>query len=279
MSVFVSCPHCGCACAVIDELRPPVFCQYCGQALEGDPPTARRGSEGAEPRPPLHSLASLLMRVDPLVPQMIRHIEATIGLGRMAIHDSLTSEALLTIHVIPPVAQSSDSPSPPRNHFTLVTTGLSLTCPSAFELMLSLPAGWPGLRTDGMLDPAAMAEDKNFWPIACVKAAARQLHQQQDASRLFPNGSSVETAAPIAPGLAFTGCIALPSVLHPASHQFTGEDGRTITFLALYPAHADEMQFGEARGVDQLQSLFISHHISDLVDVERPSIVPTATRH
>jgi hypothetical protein len=54
---------------------------------------------------------------------------------------------------------------------------------------------------------------------------------------------------------------------------------RSVRFLGVLPIYEDEMLFKLDKGADALYTLLDEHEVTDLVDVDRPSVVPKKRRY
>ena len=209
------------------------------------------------------------------VNQITRHIERTIGPSPMVFHEMISTNTYMGLHIVPPHGG--------RNCHTIVTSGMSawpmIPPPGAeadatryAELMVVLPADWPGLQPDGTLVQEEMEEEENWWPIRCLKMIARMPHEYGTwvgAGHMVPNGEHEE---PYAGNTGFGGVLLLPSALHPQSHQLVAHDDVVIEFLALWPVYPEEMAMQRARGTWALRAALARAGVTEMVDVRRRNV-------
>lgn len=215
--------------------------------------------------------------------QVTRHIERTIGPSPMVFHEIISADMHLDIHIIPPQPGPA-APDHPRgrNFFTLVTSGMSARpmpghadsarAPRLLELMISLPADWPGLRPDGTFIQDQMCHEENWWPIRWLKKLARMPVEEDAALAEGYMVPGTPDASPYAAGTRL-GCVALfPSVLHPKAAHLVVHDDIAIDFLALWPLFPEEMMLRHQHGPAALQSALTAAGITDLIDPRRNSL-------
>jgi hypothetical protein len=199
--------------------------------------------------------------------QITRHIGRTIGHSPMVFHEMLEG-VRLDLHVVPPLAGPASAAHPyGRSHFTLVTSGLSAAggqMGRCAELMISLPADWPGLRADGTFAPEMMQEDVLSWPVRLLKSVAHICREQgPKVGELFP----VMEGGQKLRNVPFAAAAVLPSMLHPQSTRLVVHDDLAISFLALFPLYEEELRAGISG--TQLAATLAQRNVTDLVDVRR----------
>ena len=182
----------------------------------------------------------------------------------------------LAVHVIEPTQE--------RPCYTLFTTGMShkamcmpddLTNPDDWnraELMICLPQGWFGdhdlLRTLGS-DPG----EHMFWPIRLLKTLAQFPHEHASwvvYGQTFPND---DPPTSYAEDTGMAGCLALWPLTTPRDfrHCYTA-GGMKIQVYSLVPLYLDELEL-DLEGPDGLLGLLDRHHVSEVLNPQRPSTV------
>lgn len=197
-----------------------------------------------------------------------QHIERYIGPVATVFHELLSDLVHIDVHIV--------KPTPERNWYTLVTSGMSdraMHPPEEYadlgysELMLSLPPHWP-------MSDEAWKQEENYWPVRLLKHLARFPHEYETWLWLLhtiPNGNP---SAPFAPNTAMTGVILLPPLRMDAGFQeLKISEEKTIHFHALVPLHEDEMDFKLRHGAEALFTGFEKHQVTELLDPARPSVV------
>jgi hypothetical protein len=185
------------------------------------------------------------------------HMTACIGTPETAWQD---------VHVIPATEG--------RDSITLFTTGMSdrpmtvdpraVGAPAYAELMMRLPKGWP------------LGEDS--WPVRWLRRLARLPHEHATWlgwGHTIPNG---DPAAPLAPGVPFTGFIIAPPTSLDEQDSVVRTPDRSIAIYAIYPLHPDELAHKLAHGADALFELLDAAGVTDEVDPARPSVLATRRR-
>jgi hypothetical protein len=219
-----------------------------------------------------------------LLNQINRHIDRTIGPSPMVFHETLAADLRLDLHVIPPQPDGASAAHPRgRDFFTIVTSTVAnnpLSQPRGAherrqraEFMITLPAGWPGLRRDGTFVPELMRDETFWWPIRWLKKIAHQQHESNTgicAGEIIPNGTP---ATPFAKNVPFTGFIALPSTFHPRAAEMVAHDDLAITFHALWPIYPAEMRLAMTEGTQALVDAFKRSGVGGMINLLRRSAV------
>ena len=221
------------------------------------------------------------------LPQITRHIERTIGPSPMVFHEVVSNDIHLDLHVIPPQPGVRTRAFPcGRDFFTIVTSGLStrpMSLPSSpdsggrtpyAELMITLPASWPGLFADATMSPELMSEEENYWPIRWLKLLAHLAHEENvflGAGNTYSEGRRLRT---VAGNTRLAGVLAAPSVLHPKAGRLLINDDLEIAFLALWPLYPEELALARRVGGAALMERFQAAGVTDLVDVRRENVAP-----
>ena len=200
------------------------------------------------------------------------HVGRHLGEVKSVFHELISDLVHLDVLFIPP--------TPERPYHSLVTSGMSdrpMTVPDGAEdflhaeLMLCLPADWK-LGTDESGEDH-FRDERNYWPIRWLKTLARLPHEYGTwlgAQHTIPNGNP---ARPLAPGVPFTGFILGPVFTAPEGFGRLDAAGKTIHFLSVIPLTTAEMDFKLAHGADALFSALVERGVTELVDVNRPSVV------
>jgi hypothetical protein len=199
-----------------------------------------------------------------LIDAVSGHIQTHFGEPENVLHEIISPYVHIDLHVVMPTSE--------RPVITVVTSGMSER-PMAggvyAELMLILPPTWP---TEG--DPE-FETDEGYWPYRLLKTLARLPHEYQ--TRLWlgdtvPNGDPPQ---PYARNTKLCGALIAPMVMqeHEAAEVFE-YDGREIHLLSVWPLHADEMRVKLDHGLDRLSDLLDEAQIIEIVDADRPSVVP-----
>lgn len=201
------------------------------------------------------------------------HIERHIGPIARVFHELVSELVHIDVHIV--------GPTPERNFYTLVTSGMSdkpMRPPEEYsdlrysELMICLPPDWP--MTDGEWE-----KDENYWPIRMLKMLARFPHEYGTwlwAMHTMPHGDPPQ---PFASNTRLCGMILLPPVAAPPEFQeLRVSDDKTIYFHALVPLHADEMDLKLKKGAGALFDGFNDHGVSEILNPARPSSLPAADK-
>jgi hypothetical protein len=290
MSITFSCPHCHHAYRVADEKAGKTArCRICGTKMAvprpAVPPPVVEETPSGTPRY-RHQLPTeppeVVVEATPFLPQIERHIERTIGHSPQVFHEIVSTTIHVDLHVVPP---SDDEPSRLHpfgaSHFTVITSGVSskpMNVPKGYkgprfiELMMALPADWPGLLPDGTFDRQVMKEERNWWPFRWLKQAARlpaQFNTFLGLGHTIPNG---EDAEPYADNTRLGCLMVCPPMLSPESFHLLINDNVTIHFMALMPLYPEEVRLKLEKGSQPLNDLFDEAGLTELVELDRPNL-------
>jgi hypothetical protein len=206
------------------------------------------------------------------IDRITEHIECHIGTVKMVYHELVSDLVHIDIHMV--------EPTPQRNCYTLVTSGMSdrpMTVPEGCEelrfaeLMISLPPDWP-------MGEEAWKDENYYWPVRMLKFLARFPHGYDTwlgPMHTIPNGNP---PAPFASNTKLCGAILLPGVTVPPGFHRLEAPGKTILFHSVVPLHADEMDLKLKVGGEALFDGFDKHGVSEILDPARPSSVGGGTK-
>lgn len=211
--------------------------------------------------------SGLPARDDPALIELISgHIERHIGPVAFVLHEQDSEAVHLDVHCV--------APTPERNIWTLVTSGMSqlpmvvpddMPAPMFLELMCFLPPHWP-------VNANAIHNESDYWPIRWLRLLARFPHRYRTwlgYGHTIPNGDPPE---PFAPNTKFCGMLLAPPLSVNAEFlKIERPYDRDIAFLAMQPLYYDEMAYKLSQGTDALLDRFDESQIDDIIDVNRPS--------
>jgi hypothetical protein len=137
------------------------------------------------------------------------------------------------------------------------------------ELMLVLPPTWP------KYGEPEFEQEENYWPFRLLKMLARLPHEY--GARLW-EGDTVPNGDPpmrYARNTKLCGALIGPMV-HPDHEgaEVFEHDGKEVRLFAVWPLHADEMRVKLDDGLDRLLNLMDEARLLEIVDPDRPSVVP-----
>lgn len=196
------------------------------------------------------------------------HVTKHIAEPDYVFHEFLSDLVHLDVHVI--------TPTPARNYFTLVTTGMSdqpMTAPEEYaeyryaELMMCLPPDWP-LSEEGSGDLEA------YWPVELLKHLARMPHEYETwfaESHTVPNTPAFEHYTPNTKFCAVT--FATPKTAPAEFAQLQVAENKTIHFLAVIPLYLAEIKLALNKGSEPLFELLETNGVTELLDLKRKSTV------
>lgn len=196
------------------------------------------------------------------------HIEKHIGPVANVFHEMISDLVHVDIHIV--------NPTPERNFYTLVTSGMSdraMNAPAEYseyrysELMLCLPPNWP-------MDHDSWGNEDHYWPIRMLKFLARFPHAYDTwlgMMHTIPNGDPPE---PFAGNTSMTGVMLLPPVTAPEEfYVLEVNEEKSIFFNAVIPLHGDEMELKLRKGAEALFDGFDKLGVTEILIPNRPSSV------
>jgi hypothetical protein len=205
-----------------------------------------------------------------------RHMTSCIGKPAYVYHEIASHLVHVDVHVIPPSA--------PFNFYTLVTSGMSdlpmKLSPQAFaanitpyaEVMMCLPPDWPFPTEPYHTTPQENdGENHWYWPVRWLRFMARFPHEHDTwfgFGHTMPNGDPPQ---PLAPDTKLCAMLLLPSLSVPKAMWDLDDNGKRITFFALWPIYAEELELKLKEGTDPLIKKFEQFQITDLVKLDRPN--------
>jgi hypothetical protein len=194
-------------------------------------------------------------------------------------HELLSDQVHIDVFLFPP----NDS----RPFWTLVTSGMSdlpMKVPEGFsnpekyqraEMVVSLPANWISKDDFGAYQLSKFDDESRWWPIRWLKYLARFPHSFETwlwYEHTLPND---DPPKPIGPNTEMIGFLLGPPVTWPVEKmRMQAQNGASISFIALYPVHADEMTLKLNKGADALFDLFAASQVTEIIDPRRSSVVP-----
>ncbi len=288
MSISISCPYCRRPYRLKDKFAGKrVKCRECTKEFlvpSTMPPAVERSEAGDaiyryQPRT---TEPELVFEPTPFLSEIERHIEKTIGPVSNVFHELVSSDIHLDLHIVPPTGSEPTEAHPlGGKHWTIVTSGMSsrpMTLPAQAatwkryaELMISLPADWPGLLDNGQWDGEAMRDDAHWWPMRWLKNLARMPHAFNTFLAAGHTVPSDDPPEPYSPQTDQCCMFVWPSLLAPTSSQLIINDDIVINFYALWPIYLEEMNLKLQRGTDALLEKLDQAELFDLLDLNRPN--------
>ncbi|WP_109471707.1 suppressor of fused domain protein [Ornithinimicrobium cavernae] len=165
-------------------------------------------------------------------------------------------------------------------HVTIVTAGMSdlpMNTPPGLrgdrlELMLGVPAAWPGIDP---LDADLLADPTSYWPIRLLKDLAR-IPSTYDSFLTWGHTVVDDESALFPPGSPYSGAIVGPPVGYPADLMRAQTPVGEVEVLAVFPLTPEEMAYKVAvpGGGDALLDRLMDARVRAVVQHNRPSAVP-----
>jgi hypothetical protein len=165
-------------------------------------------------------------------------------------------------------------PAKERNYHTLTTMGMSERAmavptkendPKYAELMMCLPYSWK---------LSNQQDERNVWPLRWLQNMARfpDLAKTYLApGHTIPNGDPPE---PIGPGTKMCCMLIREPATVPESFRILQAGKKEIHFHAVVPIYEDEMSYKLSKGYKALDKLLRDHGVTELLDINRPSVCP-----
>lgn len=194
------------------------------------------------------------------------HIEKHVGRPDWVFHEIISEFVHIDVHFV--------APTPERNFYTLVTSGMSdrpMKVPEGHEhlrygeMLICLPPDWKLSQED-------FKDERNYWPVRTLKFLARLPHEYDTMLSFLhtvPNGDPAENF----PGTDF--CCSLISL----AEQF-GEDfwkwqvapEKEIFFYSIVPIYREEMELKLKKGADALWDALDKEKLTDVVNPRRKNV-------
>lgn len=203
-----------------------------------------------------------------LINHISAHIEKHLGKVDLVLHEAVSDLVHIDVHLL--------RPTPERNHYTLITSGMSMrpmTPPDGLEearfaeLMLCLPPEW------SLDETTDFADEMVYWPIRWLRRLARFPHEYKTWlfwGHTVPNG---EPPRPYAMNTDLCCMLLLLPALVPAGFQALDiGEGRKVNFFALVPLYAEELAFKLREGSQALEERLREAGVNELLDTRRPRV-------
>jgi hypothetical protein len=195
------------------------------------------------------------------------HIEHHIGKPEHVLHELVSDQVHIDIHVVPPRED--------RPYYTLVTSGMSdlpMTVPEGAEeckyaeLMLALPPTWP-------LDNDALQRPEIAWPISALQQLARFPHKYKTwlwLGHTMPNGDPPE---PFAANTKLNGwMVAMAFTVSTEFYSLQVSPAKTIYFFSLLPLYPEEMALKLKTNAEEVLNRFARANYSEIINTSRKSV-------
>ncbi|WP_028612523.1 suppressor of fused domain protein [Paenibacillus harenae] len=185
------------------------------------------------------------------------------GVYRELVPDSLSIDIIVA------------APTLKRNHYTLVTYGMSklpMNVPEGAEdyrfaeLMICLPPTWK-------ISDEAFEDERNYWPIRELKTLARFPHEHNTWLYLGHTLANGGTTKPYSEDVKFQAMLlSLPDVEDKQAF-FNLEIGeKSVHFFTLVPIYREEMEFKLKNGMEALFAKLNRIGTDDVVNPNRKNV-------
>lgn len=177
-------------------------------------------------------------------------------------------------------------PTPARNQWTFVTSGMSdkpMSVPDGLdqdkygyaELVIAVPPDWFTKDDKGWIPEAQLKDPEKYWPIETLKYLGRFPHEYRTwfwDSHTIPNGNP---PAPFSDRTRMDGVVLSELADWPEKYRVVKAKDRTlINLFAVIPLYPDEMQAKLDLGYDVLMPALAKAGVGELVAQTRPSVGP-----
>jgi hypothetical protein len=229
---------------------PFSFCPRARGRLFTDMPEPSEHSESGQPiyhykEPKQRKLQPATGDADN-IEAIARHIEKHIGPPNQVFHEIVSDIVHIDVHLV--------APTPARNYYTLVTSGMSerpMHVPEGAEelrygeLSICLPPTWK-------LDQESFKDEQNYWPVRWLKVLARFPHEYETwlgEGHTIPTGDPPE---PYAKNTKFCCMLLAGSALADEGFDTLELSDRNIHFWSLIPLYVEEMNYKLKQGFEPL---------------------------
>lgn len=207
------------------------------------------------------------------------HLEPVFGESSSVFHEIISDLIHLDVLVYPPDDR--------RDYWVYVTSGMGdirMSLPDDLsarelgraELMIALPRAWGDKVAKLNTDKHDQYSENVFWPISLMKWLARYPHE---AGTWFADGHTIPNgpdAEPYSPESRLNGAlIAYSTLLPPDRASLVLPEGDWLNFYGVTLLYPEEMDFKLNKGVDGLAQRFDRAGVSEVVDLNRRSVVKT----
>jgi Suppressor of fused protein (SUFU) len=197
-----------------------------------------------------------------------RHLDACFGTAtRMVLHEMVSPLIHVDVHIVKP------TPSSPVTR--LITSGMAeraMTVPAGSdaiahaELTIALPPDW-------RVDRRGLCKKRWSWPFRLLQNLARMPHEAGTYLSDWHTVTNGDPPYPYAAGLPFNGSLILAPEGTPEEFDyFDCDDGRRVIVLGLLPLHPTELALAADGRTEELCERLNRAGVSDVVDVDRPSV-------
>jgi hypothetical protein len=204
---------------------------------------------------------------------LVQHLTRHLGEPSALLAESMPDELRIDLVVFPP--------APGRPFVTLATVGMSalpMHVPSELadrarqELLIGVPADWPGLAGGAADVEGALRDEAAYWPIRLVKALARYPRRSStwiSLGHTVPSGARFHADVPCSTALVGPP-LGLPDEVADAPTAV----GR-VSYLAVLPITDAEATLATSseRGPDALVGRLAAAGVTIAVDPRRASVV------
>jgi len=195
------------------------------------------------------------------------HIAQYVGQPATVFHEIVSDVVHVDIHIV--------EPSPSRDYYTLVTTGMSdrpMKTPAQAEgleyaeLLICLPPSW-------LMSEKAWKQEENYWPVRWLKTLARLPHEYDTwlwAGHTVPNGDPPRRYA--SNTNLCCALLATPVLFGDPFRKLAVRDGKTVYFHSFLPIYREEVDLKLTSGTNALFDLLGDAGVTELLDVQRPNV-------
>ncbi|WP_339172811.1 suppressor of fused domain protein [Paenibacillus sp. FSL H7-0943] len=197
--------------------------------------------------------------------KICNHIEKYIGVIDNVFKEIISGVLSIDILIL--------DPTPERNFYTLITSGMSelpMTVPEGAEeyqyaeLMICLPPTWK-------LSDEAFKDERNYWPIRALKTMARFPHEYNTWLYMGHTLVNGNPAQPYSEDTGFQGMFVwVPDVKDKAGFfnlEMTRE--KVVHFYTLIPLYGEELDYKIKHSEEELLHKLNKIGVTDVLDPSR----------
>lgn len=177
-----------------------------------------------------------------------KHIEQYIGVIDTVFKEIISDALSIDILIV--------APTPKRNYYTLITSGMSeiaMKVPEGaeeyqnIELMICLPPTWK-------LSDEAFKDERNYWPVRALKTMARFPHEYNTWLHMGHTLVHGNPAKPYSEDVGFQGMFVWVPDIEDQSGFFNFEmnNEKVVHFYTLIPLYEQELEYKIKHGTEEL---------------------------
>jgi hypothetical protein len=118
-------------------------------------------------------------------------------------------------------------------------------------------------------------DERWWWPLRLLKQTARYPHENETWLGFGHSVPGSTSGVPFAANTQMTDIVILePRTISEEAATFYDDGRGEVSIWALFPVHPSEKEFKHRRSAQELQQLFDSDRVTELVQPGRGSVIP-----